>query len=240
MDEKAKRAAQREEGRRWAYELQRDAEAEGQPFAWFDALYARADGKPGHVPWEQAAPRFKLEEWLQANPGDGARAVDVGCGLGDNARRLAAAGYDVTGFDISETAASWAARRHADFSPSPHAPAGRLAFQAADLFSLPSEWVGAFDLVHETYNLQAMPPARVADAMAAVATLVAPGGRLLVMTRLHTGEAVPDGPPWPLTEAQLARFEDAAPGLVLSETEDFDDHRDPPIVHKRLVFTRAG
>ena len=39
------------------------------------------------------------------------RALDVGCGLGDNAAALARAGFEVTAFDISPTAIDWAKAR---------------------------------------------------------------------------------------------------------------------------------
>lgn len=226
---KAARAEKREQGRGWAYELQTQAEADGRPFAWFEALYARADGDGGFVPWEQAAPRFKLAEWLSAHPGDGRRAIDVGCGLGDNARLLADAGYRVTAFDISHSAVDWARQRQAD---------DRIDFQTADLFHPPDAWIGGFDLVHETYNLQAMPPAHLDDAVAAVARLVKPGGQLLVLTRVtQPGVAAPEGPPWPLSEQTLARF--TTLGLVEEAREAFEDQRDPPIAHTLRLFRRG-
>ena len=70
-DQKAARAEKRNEGRRWAYELQTAREAEGRPFDWFEDLYARAGGESGYIPWEMAAPRFKLAEWVEANSGAG-------------------------------------------------------------------------------------------------------------------------------------------------------------------------
>ncbi|MBI1384205.1 MAG: methyltransferase domain-containing protein [Rhizobiales bacterium] len=221
----------RAEGRANAYALQQEAEAAGTPFSWFDALYRKADGEPGLIPWEKAAPRFRLAAWLADNPGAGRRAIDVGCGLGDNARMIAEAGWQVTAFDIAETAVAWAARRHAGIA--------RLSFVAADLLSPPADWRGAFDLVHETYNLQAMPRHLLARAVAALPALVAPGGRLLLMTRFADPdrEAPPPGPPWPLTEADLAPLERA--GLVRVEAERFDDRRDPPIPHLLALYERA-
>ena len=159
----------------------------------------------------------------------GKTACDVGCGLGDNARMLAEAGYQVTAFDISQTAVTWAAQRH---------PHERIVFQKADLFDPPSEWIGAFDLVHETYNLQAMPREKLRDAIHAVARLVKPGGQLLLLSRVtpFDGSPPPPGPPWPLTSQELAML--AETGLTELEREEFYDHRDPPIAHVRLVLGR--
>ncbi|MEO0620212.1 MAG: methyltransferase domain-containing protein, partial [Pseudomonadota bacterium] len=98
----------------WSFDLQSRAQADGAPERWFEELYAKADGKSGFIPWENAAPRDRLAAWLADNPGDGRTALDVGCGLGDNAALLAAAGYCVTAFDLSATAAEWARTRFPD------------------------------------------------------------------------------------------------------------------------------
>ena len=68
----------------------------------------------------------------------------------------------------------------------------------ADLLAPPAEWAGAFDLVVECNNVQALPRELRDTATAAVASFVAPGGTLLVVAAAATawGE---DGPPWPLT-----------------------------------------
>lgn len=43
--------------------------------------------------------------WVTAHPTPSpARAVVIGCGLGDDAEYLASMGYEVTAFDISPTA----------------------------------------------------------------------------------------------------------------------------------------
>lgn len=222
-------ATPRDIGRGWAKELQARAEAEGKPARWFEDLYTRAGGKAEFIPWEMAAPRFRLRQWLDENPGAGRMALDVGCGLGDNAACLAAAGYKVTAFDISQTAVQWASERSEDPG---------ISFRQADLFDLPKRWHGAFDLVHETYNLQAMPHTRVDEAIRAIAELVRPGGTLLVMTRARETDDVPSGPPWPLTRDTLEGFSRA--GLALSAFEGFDDERSQPIPHFLGVWTRVA
>ena len=219
----------RDIGRGWAYELQTQAEAEGEKDRWFEELYARAEGDPGYIPWENAAPRFRLEEWLTDNPGKRRTAIDVGCGLGDNAACLAAAGYATTAFDLSDTAAVWAAKRFTDLD---------IQFRQADLFDLPAEWRGAFDLVHETYNLQALPQDRVPEAIKEIATLVRPGGTLLVMTRSRAADETPSGPPWPLTRATLEEFTNA--GLTEVTLEPFHDQRSDPIAHFLGIWTRPN
>ena len=101
------------------------------------------------MPWADLSAKHKLADWLQNNPGGGKRAVDVGCGLGDNAEALAEAGYATIGFDFSGDAISWAEQRFRESD---------VDYHVADLFDLPTEWIGAFDLVHECYTLQSIPP----------------------------------------------------------------------------------
>jgi SAM-dependent methyltransferase len=142
----------------------------------FEEIYRSANGDVAGVPWADKAPRAKLGAWLAAHPGGGRSAIDVGCGLGDNAALIAKAGYAVTAFDLSETAVAWARSRQASTG---------IAFHLADLFRLSPIWQGAFDLVHETYNLQAMPLDLREAAARAIAALVAPGGTLLLLSRLR-------------------------------------------------------
>ncbi len=217
----------RDIGRGWANELQAKSDASVTPDSWFEALYERAAGKSEFIPWETAAPRFKLNEWLADNPGAGRSAIDVGCGLGDNAACLAASGYKVTAFDLSKTAAEWAERRFSG--------AG-IEFRQADVFDLPDEWHGRFDLVHETYNLQAMPQDRVEDAIRAITKLVSPGGTLLIITRSRENGAAPSGPPWPLPRETLEVVTQC--GLEPKGFEVFDDQRTTPIAHYLATWTR--
>lgn len=193
--------------------------------ARFEEIYRSAGGDAAQVPWSDKAPRSRIGAWLAAHPGAGRSAIDVGCGLGDNAALLADAGYGVTAFDLSPTAIDWARKRQAERN---------ISFHVADLFRLPEAWQGRFDLVHETYNLQALPIELRERAARAIAALVAPGGTLLLLARRREeGESV-EGPPVPLTLADLSQF--AAAGLHESERELFFDERQ--IRHVMAVFRR--
>lgn len=170
--------------------------------AWFDDLYRNAGDDPGKVPWARLAPHPGLLHWTgsaaaEIEPG---RAIDVGCGLGDNAEYLAGLGYSVTAFDLSETAIRWAKRRF---------PESDVTYCAADLFALPDDWTGTFDLVNEIYTLQALPAELRGQALLRIAGLASPGGRIVVVCMARDEDQVPEGPPWPMARSELAGFADA-------------------------------
>lgn len=177
---------------------------------WFEAVYTQAGDDAAAVPWAQLAPHALLQEWLTEQGSlVGIRAIDIGCGLGDNAEAIAAAGAKVTAFDLVEGAISWAKRRF---------PKSAVDYRVADLFNLPNEWRFAFDLVHECYTLQALPDALLARAADCLASLVAPGGRLLVVARARDEAQDVQGPPWPLTHSRMDAL--GVEGLRLERLED--------------------
>ena len=193
---------------------------------WFEAVYALAERDPAAVPWANLAPHPLLMEWLRAHgPLAGLRALDVGCGLGDNALALAKAGARVTAFDLVAGATDWARERFGG---------GDVEFRAADLFALPAEWRGAFNLVHECYTLQALPESLLPHAALALASLVAPRGRLLVIARARDDGQEVAGPPWPLTRRQVEAL--AVDGLTLTSLEDLTNEQGAR--HWRAVFSR--
>jgi len=188
---------------------------------FFDAVYDRAEGDSAQVPWADLKPKSELQQWLVDNPGEGRLALDIACGLGDNAEAIAEAGYQTTGFDISAKAISWAKDRF------PNSP---VVYEVADLFHPPAGWVASFDLVHECYTLQALPPERFDETARAIAALVRPGGALLVYTRLANPGQIIDGPPWPLLPAQADVFADL--GFSIVTRKSFDIERpDKTIAH---------
>ncbi|GAB3747335.1 class I SAM-dependent methyltransferase [Microlunatus parietis] len=164
----------------------------------FSEMYAAAERGGAAVPWDHEGPHSHLRHWLERRPVDGAgkSAVVVGCGYGRDAAHLASLGFRTTGFDFVPEAVAEARRRHGDTG---------IDLRVADLLALPAEWLRAFDLVFESLTIQSIPPDRRADATAAVASLVAPGGTLVVVaSALDEGEV--KGPPWPLYRADIDRF----------------------------------
>lgn len=154
-------------------------------------------------------------------------ALDVACGLGDNAEALSAAGFETTAFDFSKKAVVWAKKRFPD---------SRVKYEVADLLDPPRDWLSAFNLVHETYTVQALQGDMRRKAIASIARMVAPRGRLLVITRARDEGEEADGPPWPLDRDELAAFEKY--DLDLVRLDDFAEQRDRPIRHFLAEFRR--
>lgn len=171
------------------------AEATG----WFEPLYAAAARGETTVPWDRHAPHQILTEWMRRRQlaGDGQRAIVVGCGHGDDAALVASTGYRTTAFDISASAIRAARERY------PDAP---IEFVTADLFHLPEAWIRAFDLVVESQTVQALPPSLREEVIAHVVNLVAAGGTLIVQAVAAGDDGAREGPPWPLTRADIDRF----------------------------------
>lgn len=194
-----------------ARRLATESLAAGDPTGWFERLYASAEQTGVGVPWDRKSPQQLLVDWTHTNrvTGDGKRALVVGCGLGDDAEHVASLGFDTTAFDIAPSAVREARHR---FPESP------VHYLPADLLEAPASWHRAFDLVVESITVQAMPPPMHESAAAAIAGFVRPGGTLLVIAAAHDERDGPtDGPPWPLTRAELAAF--AADGVDAVRTE---------------------
>lgn len=171
--------------------LSAEAIAEGRPTEWFEHLYAAGEAGEVSMPWDRDQPQVQLREWAERSrlAGAGRRAVVVGAGLGADAEYLAGLGFETTAFDVSETAVRVASERH---------PGSPVGYRVADLLDLPDELRSAFDLVVEIFTLQALPEPPRTAAAAAVRSLVAPGGTLLVIQRRYDGsERLDVGPPFP-------------------------------------------
>lgn len=204
---------------------------------WHDLVYRSAGADPANVPWADGKPNPALTSWLNAEAAGrvrpGSRVVVVGCGLGDDVVELINRGYDATGFDVSPAAIEWARRRFPD-----HAG----AFCVADLFALPSRFRHRFELVAEAYTLQSIDPAAREHAAAAIATLLCPRGTLVAVAR-GRDEADPaepaQGPPWPLTPAELTGLFEATGLKPARPLDDFLDDETPPKRRLRGVFEVA-
>ncbi len=185
--------------------------ADRDPTGWFERLYAESENGGAIVPWDRTAANPLVSEWASGRDGSGRSAVVVGCGLGRDAELLAALGYATTGFDLSATAIRLAQQRHRDSA---------VRYEVADLLEPPRKYLAAFDLVVESYTVQSVPDPLRSRLIAAVPRLVAPGGTLLVVAARGAGHAT-DGPPFPLTRAEVDAF--AVAGLSPVRVESLVD-----------------
>jgi SAM-dependent methyltransferase len=203
----------------------------GEPLGWFEALYQEAARGDGAIPWADMEPNPRLLEFWKAHPLEtaGRRALVVGCGFGDDSEQLAEWGFTTTGFDISKTAIDATKKRY---------PATQVEYVVADLFDSPPAWVRGFDFVLEIYTVQALPAELRARAIEAIARFVARGGRLLAIARGRAeGEPEGQGPPWPLTHAELDGFRRA--GLEEESFEDYAEPEPPWVPRFRALYRRS-
>jgi SAM-dependent methyltransferase len=203
----------------------------GDPLGWFEALYQEAKSGDSVIPWADLEPNPRLIEFWKAHPLEtaGKRAIVIGSGLGDDAEQLAAWGFTTTGFDISKTAIEATKKRY---------PETRVEYVVADLFDPPPAWLRAFDFVLEIYTVQALPAELRPKAIEAIAQFVAPGGRLLVIARgREENEPEGQGPPWPLTRAEMDGFRRA--GLEEESFEDYAEPEPPWVRRFRALYRRA-
>lgn len=213
--------------RQKAAQLAREFRQLGEPSAWFEVLYAQANNDSSQVPWAQMTPHPILQDWLNSNnpSGEGKKALVIGCGLGDDAEFLSQLGFSVTAFDISPTAIAWCKKRFPDST---------VDYLVADLLAKNSSWDGQFDLVIESRTIQSLPLELRREVTEAIALFVATEGTLLVITQIRDTEEPPSGPPWALSESELAQFEEL--GLKEVNRQPFEN-RDLKLL--RLEYLRS-
>jgi SAM-dependent methyltransferase len=184
-----------------ATSLAHAAVAAGDATGWFEQLYADAVAGKTSVPWDRGRANELLVQWASGQYRDeplhaagGARALVVGCGLGEDAEYIVRLGFATTAFDIAPTAIVTARSRF---------PGSLVDYQVADLLAPPDRWSQAFDLVVESITVQALPDPPRAAALARLGEFVAPDGMLIVIARRREQGAADSGPPWSLTRAEI-------------------------------------
>ncbi|NNM45702.1 class I SAM-dependent methyltransferase [Knoellia koreensis] len=202
--------------------------------AWFEQLYAAAAAGEMQVPWDRGTPAVPLVEWAEREglsgvtaDGQTRTAMVVGAGYGRDSEYVASLGFRTTASDIAPTAVRDTKARFPD---------SRVDYVVADLFDLPEQWRGAFDLVVEDMNVQALPESVRPQATQGVASLVAPGGTLVVIMVARDEGVVVDGPPWPFTAGQLDGF--GAGGLTTVTRERLPSASAPGVSIWREVLRR--
>jgi SAM-dependent methyltransferase len=203
-------------------------QAKGNHLGWFEPLYQSASGQTGAIPWADLKPNHNLTDWLDASPiAPGARALVVGCGLGDDAEELGRRGSNVTAFDIAPTAIEWCRKRFPD---------SKVNYEVGDVLTLPEEWRSSFDLIVEIYTLQVLPAELRSAAMRGLAGALARAGKLLIVCRGREPEDPKGSMPWPLTRAE---FDPLRALLAERSFEDYLDGENEPVRRFRVVYQRA-
>ena len=183
---------------------------EDSPVDWFEPLYAESTKNGEGVPWANMETHPSFMRWLNRNQLNGTNkfALVVGCGMGDDAIDLESLGFQVTAFDVSETAIKYCKERFPDSS---------VNFVQADLLLEQSQWQRKFDFVLEIYTVQALPPKYEIELIANISSFVAPGGRLLVTAEVgQQKRTFENGPPWLLEPHHIDSF--ISCGLELQNT----------------------
>jgi SAM-dependent methyltransferase len=170
-----------------------------------------------NMPWNKDAPSPPLVEWVARTRPQG-RVLVPGCGVGHDVAMLVEAGVDAIGLDIAPTAIELAQKAY---------PAHADRFVVGDLFGLPKEWLGSFDLVIEHTCLSGMPPELRPKYRDGVTSALKPGGLLVgvwyVNPDMDPGE---DGPPFGVSVEELGALfagweiiEDYVPTVAYAERE---------------------
>jgi uncharacterized protein YceH (UPF0502 family)/SAM-dependent methyltransferase len=133
-----------------------------------DRLVGELDTKPFD--------RWILERLVEL--ADGGPLADAGCGPGQVGFHLAAAGADVTGFDLSPGMVDEARRRFPE-----------LRFEVADLTALPGpDGGGGWSAIAAWYSLVHLAGSELRPAIGLLAAGLAPGGWLAIA--VHVGDEV--------------------------------------------------
>lgn len=166
-------------------------QAHNKASAWFDGLYQDNKNSQENITWARQAVNPLLQSYLDEEKAHKGTALVIGCGLGDDAKALELAGYDVTAIDVSQTALDLAKERFAG---------SHIKFIKQDIF----EYTQTFDFVFEAFTIQSLPIEFRKKMVGAIAKTIAKDGKLLLVA--HKKEETFDGPPWPLELHEVDLF----------------------------------
>ena len=163
--------------------------------AWFDDLYTKHKDEHSNIPWARLDVNPLLKSYLDEKQKHSGKALVIGCGLGDDAKALEVAGYEVIAIDVSQKALELAKERFPDSS---------ITFEKQDIFDMPKKYYEYFDFVFEAFTIQSLPVEFREKMIEAVAKMVAINGKLLLVA--HKREHEFEGPPWPLKQEEVNLF----------------------------------
>ena len=172
-------------------------EAHHKASEWFDVLYDENKETQENIPWARHDVNPLLQSYLAEEHTHSGKALVIGCGLGDDARALENAGYEVLAIDVSQTALNLAKEKFPD---------SKIIFEKQDIFDMPEKYEHYFDFVFEAFTIQSLPVEFREKMVKAVAKTVKKDGKLLLVA--HKREADFDGPPWPLEHHEVELFKE--------------------------------
>ncbi|MGF1447950.1 MAG: methyltransferase domain-containing protein [Opitutales bacterium] len=153
--------------------------------------------REGRTPWDHGAPAPPLVEYLTNHPAPTGQILVPGSGGGHDVHALASAAAHsahVLGLDVAPTAV---VRARARFG------SDNVRFQLGDFLELPPDLHGRFDWLFEHTCLCAIDPARRRGYVHSAHQALKPGAHLLGIFFLDVGERDGEGPPHPISDAEL-------------------------------------
>ena len=165
--------------------------------AWFNDLYSEHKDNHEKIPWAKLEANPLLKSYLDETKEHQGKALVIGCGLGDDARALELAGYEVLAIDVAQKALELAEKRFTD---------SKIVFEKQDIFDMPKKYHEHFDFVFEAFTIQSLPVEFREKMIKAVADTVAVTGKLLLVA--HKKKLTLSGPPWPLQKDEVDLFKE--------------------------------
>jgi len=199
---------------------------------WFDYIYQSANGDFSKVFWADLEPSPFLIEWLKKEivKKTNKKACVIGCGVGDDAEALSDFGFEVTAFDISQTAIELCKNRY---------PNSNVKYVVADLFDYPKEWFEFFDVVYECNTIQVLPNEYRKKARSSMSSLLSKDGYILVSCRSREEGEKEDEIPKPLAKSELDEF------VTIDKLQEqsflaYDDTQTPSVPHYFAVYKKQN
>jgi SAM-dependent methyltransferase len=148
------------------------------------------------VPWDRGRATPVLDLVKEKDPDLlRGRVLVPGCGMGHDARWLAANGCDVVAVDVAPLAIEGAKALDTEH---------RVDFRLANLFDLPPELRGAFDVVWEHTCLSALKHELRDDYVRGVKSALKPGGQIVGVYYIHPDmDPGEEGPPFAISVEEL-------------------------------------
>ena len=149
-----------------------------------ETIYATTP--PEDIPWNRDTIPELLRRLVENGTVLPCRALDIGCGTGNYAIRLASLGFEVTGIDVSPSAIRMARERMMDEAETRtwggNESKGTCGFEVTDILDAPErlrELLGTFEFSYDYEVLHHIFPDERERYARNVSSLLEPGGRHL-------------------------------------------------------------